>query len=305
MSPTSHPQAKPNLFKAFLKPGWIATVLLILGFTYFAFTVLAPWQLHKNTALTERNHLIEESFKSDPRPYSEVFHADGTLPKDHEYQRVSVTGHFLSDKEAVLRVRPVEAGPAYHALTPFQITNGPTVLVNRGWQRPDDGKIPSSFTPAPTDEVTIVAYARPSEPKPTNGPIHDQGRLQVHGINTAEISQATGTELAPDILQLAADQPGVLTPFPLPKLDAGPHLSYGIQWIAFGIMAPVGLGYFVWAELRERRREAAEVAELEAANAPQPEQQAPEVSASARVRSRYGDKATDRARWARHEEERF
>ena len=32
------------------------------------------------------------------------------------------------------------------------------------------------------------------------------------------------------------------------------HLSYGYQWIAFGIMAPLGLGYFVWSEIRERRR---------------------------------------------------
>ena len=43
----------------------------------------------------------------------------------------------------------------------------------------------------------------------------------------------------------------------LPHLDAGPFLSYGIQWIAFGIIAPIGLGYFVFvrdpgAPTRER-----------------------------------------------------
>jgi len=42
---------------------------------------------------------------------------------------------------------------------------------------------------------------------------------------------------------------------PLPHLDAGPFLSYGIQWIAFGIVAPIGLGYFVYSELMARRRE--------------------------------------------------
>jgi hypothetical protein len=41
----------------------------------------------------------------------------------------------------------------------------------------------------------------------------------------------------------------------LPNLDAGPFLSYGIQWIAFGIIAPIGLGYFVRAEILQRRRE--------------------------------------------------
>ena len=58
----------------------------------------------------------------------------------------------------------------------------------------------------------------------------------------------------PGYLQLEADAPGALEPVPLPQLDAGPYLSYGLQWLAFGIMAPLGLAYFVRAELRERRR---------------------------------------------------
>ena len=41
---------------------------------------------------------------------------------------------------------------------------------------------------------------------------------------------------------------------PLPHLDAGPFLSYGIQWIAFGILAPIGLGYFAYSEIRQRRQ---------------------------------------------------
>ena len=52
------------------------------------------------------------------------------------------------------------------------------------------------------------------------------------------------------------NQPGGLGVLALPQLDAGPFLSYGIQWIAFGILAPIGLGYFVLSEIRTRRREA-------------------------------------------------
>lgn len=64
-----------------------------------------------------------------------------------------------------------------------------------------------------------------------------------------------GLPLADAWFQLADGEPGVLTPIPLPQLDAGPYLSYGLQWLAFGIMAPLGLAYFVRAELRERRRD--------------------------------------------------
>lgn len=41
----------------------------------------------------------------------------------------------------------------------------------------------------------------------------------------------------------------------MPHLDAGPFLSYGIQWISFGILAPIGLGYFAYSEIRIRRQE--------------------------------------------------
>ena len=63
-----------------------------------------------------------------------------------------------------------------------------------------------------------------------------------------------GLNLVPGYLQLEADAPGAFEPVALPQLDAGPYLSYGLQWLAFGIMAPLGLAYFVRAELRERRR---------------------------------------------------
>ena len=69
-------------------------------------------------------------------------------------------------------------------------------------------------------------------------------------------------------LQLEANEPGALDALPLPNLDAGPFLSYGIQWIAFGILAPLGLGYFAYSEIRIRRREAAGRAAAAQSDAP-------------------------------------
>ena len=76
----------------------------------------------------------------------------------------------------------------------------------------------------------------------------------MYSINTGQISALTRTPLAGSYVQLIEDQPGGLGVIALPRLDAGPFLSYGIQWIAFGIIAPILLGYFVYAEIRERRR---------------------------------------------------
>lgn len=283
---------KAKAWKTFLQPGWIFTFVIIVAFTYLAFSVLAPWQLHKNTTVSHRNELIAKHFDSEPAPFTEVFGAGGELAPDNEYLRVRMTGHYLPESEVIMRVRPVESGPAYHALTPFQLSDGQVVLVNRGWARPDNSQLPSDFPAAPSGEVTIIGYARIDEATPHIAPSMESGRQMVTGIDTEEISGLTGVALAKDYVQLAADQPGVITAFPLPQLDNGPHLSYGIQWIAFGLLAPIGLGYFVFAELRERRREEAEQAELAAGETPAPE------------RSRYGSHSP-RASWQRDDEQRY
>ena len=105
--------------------------------------------------------------------------------------------------------------------------------------------------------MTITARLRDSEQRADKAPITESGMAQVYSINTQQVGEVTGTSLAQPYLQLVEDQPGGLGVLPLPHLDAGPFLSYGIQWIAFGILAPIGLGYFVYAEIRQRRRESA------------------------------------------------
>ena len=294
-----------------MKPGWVFTAAAVLIFAYFAFTVLAPWQLHKNEAKTERNHNIEAAFETDPVPLSEIFTTRGEVADGKEWRRVSMTGHYLPESEVLLRLRPVNSSPAFQALTPFRLNSGEIMLVNRGFVPANQDNVPD-IPAAPSEEVTIVGYARLDEPPPSHEPLIDQGRLQVSGINSQQIADLTHLELGKDYVQLSDGQPGTLSAIPLPQLDSGPHLSYGIQWIAFGIMAPLGLGYFVWAEMRERRREQEEQQALqEQQQTPleqqdEKDQQESESPAEAKLRSRYGGARVDHySKIARRNEERF
>ena len=240
------------MLKTFLKPGWVLSLIFIVAFSYLSFTVLAPWQLNKDAQIVERNHLIEEAYDADPQPVTEVFSADGSLHK--EWERAELTGHYLSEDEVLLRLRPVESAPGFQALVPFETESGETFLVNRGWMPTDEGNSVPHIDPAPQGEVTIVAMARYDERKHTSAPIEEQGYTQVYSINTEQIAELVDVPLAHDYLQLSPEQPGELHALPVPKLDRGNHLSYGYQWIAFGVMAPLGFAYFVWSEIRERRR---------------------------------------------------
>lgn len=248
-------------WKIFLKPGWIMAMLAIIAFSYATFSFLAPWQLGKDDDIVQRNEQIEASFDSDPVPYQQVMDEQGAITGGEEWTRVALTGRYLPDKEVLLRLRPVESLPVFQGLTPFETTSGDVVLIQRGFVEKPDNSMPD-IESAPTGEVTITGHVRLSEVNPGNPPMTDQGRLQVYGINTDQIADAVDEPLAESFVQLSAGAPGELTAMPIPQLERGSHLSYGFQWLAFGVMAPLGLGYFIWAEVRERRRVRREEAEL-------------------------------------------
>lgn len=319
-------QARSRGIKAFLTPGWAISAVFIMVFSYAAFTMLAPWQLNKDDEITQRNVQIQEGYDREVVPYSDVFNADGSVPPEREWYRVSLSGQYLPDQESLLRLRPVETTPAFQSLTPFQLDDGRTVLINRGYET-SRGTIVPDMAPAPSTPVTIVGLARRNEVMPDKQPLMDSGYQQVYGINTQQVGEVTDLELGEDYVQLLEDQPGVLNALPIPQLDRGSHLSYGMQWFAFGVMAPLGLGYFIWAEMRERRRDKAERAEMAdqadtpitdttaedtaalavpaAISVPEPETQTSTAS-ERRRRSRYGDQHPDHYRHlSKNQEERF
>ncbi|MCP2626653.1 SURF1 family protein [Mycolicibacterium smegmatis] len=267
-----------------LRPQWLALIVVVIAFAYLCFTVLAPWQLGKNTKTSRENSQIANSLQAEPVPLTDILpHQDST--SDDQWRRVTATGRYLPEGQVLARLRVIEGEPAFEVLTPFAVEGGPTILVDRGYVRPVEGSGVPAIDPPPTDTVSITARLRDSEAVATGKePFRADGALQVYSINTGQVSQLTGTPLAGSYLQLVDNQPGGLGAIPLPHLDAGPFLSYGIQWIAFGIIAPIGLGYFMYAEIQQRRRERAAQAKKDAAG-PRP---AAELTPEEKLADRYG-----------------
>jgi cytochrome oxidase assembly protein ShyY1 len=238
-----------------LRPGWLALAVVVVAFAYLCFTVLAPWQLGKNTRTSRENNQIAQSLTADPVPLQSLLpHA-----ADAQWRRVTAAGRYLPDDQVLARLRVIDGKPAFEVLTPFAVDSGPTILVDRGYVQPLQGSHVPPIAAPPAAPVTITARLRDAEPRVEGkDPLREDGAAQVYSINTQQVAQLTGTTLADPYLQLVEDQPGGLGVVPLPHLDAGPFLSYGIQWIAFGIIAPIGLGYFIYAEVRQRRHDKAE-----------------------------------------------
>src|SRR5271166_3169215 len=239
-----------------LRPGWIALAMVVIAFTYLCFMVLAPWQLGKNTRTSRENHQIEYSLNTEPVPLKTLLPQQDSSAPSAQWRRVTATGHYLADVQVLARLRVVEGEQALEVLAPFVVDDGPTVLIDRGYVRPEPGAHVPPIPRPPDGTVTITARLRDSEPTAQGkDPITRDGVQQVNSINTEQVSALTKVPLAGSYLQLVENQPGGLGVIGIPHLDAGPFLSYGIQWITFGIVAPIGLGYFVYSELRVRRQE--------------------------------------------------
>lgn len=274
-----------------LRPQWLALFVVVIAFAYLCFTVLAPWQLGKNTKTSRENEQISRSLDAEPVPVTTVLPQQDSAAPHEQWQQVTATGHYLSDAQVLARLRVIDGDPAFEVLIPFAVDGGPTVLVDRGYVRPVAGSQVPPIDAPPTGTVTITARLRDPEGLASGKePFVAEGGQQVYSINIDQISALTGVPLAGSYLQLVDDQPGGLGAIPLPHLDAGPFLSYGIQWIAFGIIAPIGVGYFVFSEIRIRRREksAADAAATAAAALKTADKPAAPPTTEQKLADRYG-----------------
>jgi cytochrome oxidase assembly protein ShyY1 len=267
-----------------LRPGWIALALVVIAFTYLCFTVLAPWQLGKHNRTSRENRQIEYSLNTAPVPLKTLLPQQNSSAPDAQWRRVTATGHYLADVQVLARLRVVESNPAFEVLVPFVVDDGPTVLVDRGYVRPEPGSHVPAIPRPPEQPVTVTARLRDSEPiAQGKDPFSRDGFAQVYSINTEQVAALTKVPLTGSYLQLVEDQPGGLGVVGVPHLDAGPFLSYGIQWISFGIVAPIGLGYFAYSEIRVRRREKQQSSAGQAAPPPQTPR-----TVEAKLADRYG-----------------
>lgn len=229
-----------------LRPGWVALTVGVVLFAIACFTLLAPWQFRRNDEKRALNEGVRASFQLQPRPIEELG------PDGPEWRQVVLAGRYLPEAEVVARLRTVQGEPAFEVLTPLRLDSGETVLVDRGFLRQGRGAGVPEYAAAPAGEVTVVGRLRRDEATAkAKAPVTDGGRRQVYAVDSRAVGELTGQPLRKGYVQLNAGQPGTLGALPLPRLDAGPHLSYALQWLAFGAMAIVGWVLLVRRELTE------------------------------------------------------
>jgi len=194
----------------------------------------AQWQYQRGIDRHARNTVIEERITKSS---IDLDSATGALP-DYEWQKVTTTGSFSSDKQILLRNRYNEGKYGYEILTYFTTVNKRNLWVDRGWvQAGATATTPPEVTQVPTGIVSITGRLRldSSLPRGSFFALPGKGQGLVSELNAQ--SQLNTEKFYIDLLE---GSDASLTPAvtaQLPELSDGPHMAYALQWLFFaGLM---------------------------------------------------------------------
>ncbi|WP_309709341.1 SURF1 family protein [Pseudolysinimonas sp.] len=214
--------------------------------------LLSWWQWSRRVDAVDEIARIETNYDALPAPLDDLLPDLDSADESTEWRPVVITGEYLPEEQLLVRNRPRNSAAGFEVLVPLRLDDGTVFVVDRGWVPAGaTPEAPESVPAAPEGEVTVVVRLKPGEPEiPGRGA--PEGQLATVRLPDVAALVDAPTYTGMYGLLVSEDPAPVESPLPAlrPTEDEGPHLSYALQWIMFGILAFVGL---VWAVRRERK----------------------------------------------------
>ena len=230
----------------------MAAIAGALLFTAACYWILAPWQFHRHQQQDVQNSAVLSAVAADAVPLADQLSTVGQPGPGLAWRRVTLSGRYEPAGQVYSLLRQDNSGAAAdEVIVPFRLADGSVVMIDRGYFALTDlaaGKLPAQLPDGPVD-LTARVQADWPYPKPKS-PVHNGGRTEVYGVVAVDIASLTHTAgpVRNGYLQLTDGDPGALETVALPQVDDGPFLSYALQWLGFGAMAILGLGFFIYRE---------------------------------------------------------
>jgi surfeit locus 1 family protein len=184
-----------------------------------------------------------------------------------EYRPFRLTGRFLNEKEALVFTSLPDpkgrfGGPGFWVVTPFALSEGGTVFVNRGFA-PQGRQLPKDRAESPSDgPTTVVGLMRPSETRggftPADRP--DENVFYARNVSDLAAAKDISQPVAPFTIDLVASE----TPSGgLPQAGetrmafTNNHLQYAIIWYGLAAALLAIFAVNVRGRLRDRDKKPA------------------------------------------------
>jgi len=216
-------------------PLWLA----LLSLTAFVVLIgLGIWQVERRAWKLELIDRVERRVHAAARPIPSPESWPAITAANGEYRHVAVTGHFLHDRETLVKA-VTEAGGGYWVLTPLARDDGRLVLINRGFVPSEQRDAATRQDGNPDGQVEITGLLRTTEPKGgflrDNDPVHDRwfsrdvaaiaAARDLHNVAPFFVDADAGT-------QAGSGPIGGLTVIRFPNN----HLIYALTWFALAFM---------------------------------------------------------------------
>jgi len=253
------------MYRFLFSSKWLGYLLLAAIFAT-ACVFLGRWQMDRRAETLAEINRVVSNYSATPIPFAAAKDQFVKLDADREWTQVVLHGRYDESGQRIVRNRPLNGQPGYEVVVPLKLDSGETVVIDRGWL-PIGNKTPGSpdSVPAPPPgDVTVVARLKHAEPELNRGA--PDGQLA--SIDLAAYSSQLGYPLLTGAYgQLASETPPAAdmpVGFPKPSTEEGTHLSYSLQWFAFGVLMFVGFGYAARQQARNAAIDAEDAEDAEA-----------------------------------------
>jgi cytochrome oxidase assembly protein ShyY1 len=232
------------MYRFLFSSKWLGYLLLAAIFAS-ACVFLGRWQMDRRAETLAEINRVVTNYSATPVPFADVEDQFNHLDPSMEWTQVELKGSYLVEGQRVVRNRPLNGQPGYEVVVPFRLATGETVVIDRGWlpignRNPGS---PDSVPEPPAGDVTAVVRLKHPEPELQRGaPVGQLASIDL----TAYAAQLGYPLLTGAYGQLASETPPAAEmplAFPKPSTEEGTHLSYSLQWFAFGVLMFVGFGY--------------------------------------------------------------
>ena len=266
--PPDHWDKPPTDWRFVWRPGWILSHIFVAA-CVVAFVLLGFWQLSRLSERKAANSLIRQRETSESVALSTLLTVDATPEQSTaiSYRKVTVTGHYDTDNEVLIRNRTRgSSDPGWWLMTPLITADGSAVAINRGWvpYAIDENGSLAAYAP-PSGTVTVTGLVYPTQNRqsgPTDAP---DGKLRtLSRVDITRFAHQLDYPMYPVYVNLQTSDPAqsgdLPDPVAAPTLDEGPHLNYAGQWFIFATLTLIVYPLLLRRTARHKGSEKAEAA---------------------------------------------
>ncbi len=258
--------------------GVLVTLAVITALLFAGFAALGTWQVKRLSWKLDLIARVDQRAHAPAVALPAQSAWAGINAANDEYRRVQATGTFLHDRETLVQAVS-DLGAGFWVMTPLQLADGTTLLVNRGFVSQERRDRATRSVNDPIGQTTITGLLRVTQPKGGFLQTNDPAAERWYSRDVEAIAAARGlsrvapyfvdADAMPVLSQQKPAEPRLAearvvesrqaeTVWPVGGLTVisfqNSHLVYAITWYLLALMVAGIAWYVARHERRERAR---------------------------------------------------